>query len=72
MTVKDNVVGKYAKADLAVGDYILAAKISEAPAAENAYLYNLDGTCLLYTSRHCNPDLFSDLIYGGVVSTCNF
>lgn len=44
MTVKDNVVGKYAKADLAVGDYILAAKISEAPAAENAYLYNLDGT----------------------------
>ena len=41
MTVKDNVVGKYAKADLAVGDYILAAKISEAPAAENAYLYNL-------------------------------
>ena len=44
MTVKDNVVGKYAKADLAVGDYILAAKLSDAPAAENAYLYNLDGT----------------------------
>ena len=41
---KDNVVGKYAKADLAVGDYILAAKLSDAPAAENAYLYNLDGT----------------------------
>ena len=44
MTTKNNVVGKYAKADLAVGDYILAAKLSEAPAAENAYLYNLDGT----------------------------
>ena len=44
MTAKDNVVGKYAKADLAVGDYILAAKLSDAPAAENAYLYNLDGT----------------------------
>ena len=43
MTAKDNVVGKYAKADLAVGDYILAAKLSDAPAAENAYLYNLDG-----------------------------
>ena len=28
---KDNVVGKYAKADLAVGDYILAAKLSERP-----------------------------------------
>ena len=40
---KDSVVGKYAKADLAVGDYILAAKLSDAPAAENAYLYNLDG-----------------------------
>ena len=38
MTTKNNVVGKYAKADLAVGDYILAAKLSEAPAAENAYL----------------------------------
>ena len=32
MTTKNNVVGKYAKADLAVGDYILAAKLSEAPA----------------------------------------
>ena len=29
MTAKDNVVGKYAKADLAVGDYILAAKLSD-------------------------------------------
>ena len=27
MTAKDNVVGKYAKANLAVGDYILAAKL---------------------------------------------
>ena len=44
MTAKDNVVGKYAKADIAVGDYILATKLSDAPAAENAYLYNLDGT----------------------------
>ena len=26
----------YAKAGLAVGDYILAAKLSDAPAAENA------------------------------------
>ena len=39
-----SVVGKYAVSDLAVGDYILAAKLSDAPAAENAYLYNLDGT----------------------------
>ena len=39
-----SVVGKYAAADLAAGDYILPSKISDAPAAENSYLYNLDGT----------------------------
>ena len=44
MTEKDEVVGKYATADLKVGDYILASKLSNEPAAENAYLYNLDGT----------------------------
>jgi len=40
----DTVLGKYAAADLAVGDYILAPKLSDVPAAENAYLYSLDGT----------------------------
>lgn len=40
----ETVVGKYAAADLSVGDYILNTKLSETPAAENAYLYNLDGT----------------------------
>lgn len=40
----DTVVGKYAAADLSVGDYILAPKLSDTPAAENAYLYNLDGS----------------------------
>ncbi len=44
MTEKDEVIGKYATADLKVGDYILASKLSNEPAAENAYLYNLDGT----------------------------
>lgn len=39
-----SVVGKYAVADLSAGDYILSTKLSEAPAAENAYLYSLDGT----------------------------
>jgi pilus assembly protein CpaB len=43
MTDKKEVVGKYATADLAVGDYILSSKLSTVPAAENAYLYNLDG-----------------------------
>ena len=44
MTDKKEVVGKYATADLAAGDYILSRKLSAVPAAENAYLYNLDGT----------------------------
>ena len=43
MTDKKEVVGKYAPADLAAGDYILSNKLSAVPAAENAYLYNLDG-----------------------------
>lgn len=43
MTGKKEVVGKYATADLAAGDYILSSKLSAVPAAENAYLYNLDG-----------------------------
>ena len=43
MTDKKEVVGKYATADLAAGDYILSSKLSAVPAAENAYPYNLDG-----------------------------
>lgn len=39
----DTAVGKFASADLAPGDYILASKIADEPAAENAYLYNLTG-----------------------------
>ena len=41
---KDTVVGKYATAHLGIGDYILNTKLSDIPAAENAYLYNLDGS----------------------------
>ena len=44
MKKADSVVGKYAKADLAPGDYVLSAKLSDAPAAENAYLSSLNGT----------------------------
>ena len=39
----DTAIGKYASADLAVGDYIIASKIADEPAAENAYLYSLTG-----------------------------
>jgi pilus assembly protein CpaB len=40
---KAAVVGQYAAADLAPGDYILTPKLSPLPAAENAYLYSLNG-----------------------------
>ena len=42
--IKDNVIGKFATTDLGIGDYILNTKISDIPASENAYLYNLDGS----------------------------
>ena len=41
---KDTVIGKYAKADFSIGDYILNTKLSDIPAFENTYLYNLDGS----------------------------
>ena len=41
---KVNAVGKYAAADLAIGDYIINTKLSDAPAADNSYLYDLDGS----------------------------
>ena len=67
---KDSVVGKYAKADLAVGDYILAAKLSDAPAAENAYLYNLDGTkqAISVTIKSFATGLSGKLQSGDIVS----
>lgn len=39
----DTAIGRFASADLAVGDYIIASKIADEPAAENAYLYSLTG-----------------------------
>lgn len=41
---KETIIGKYAISDLGIGDYILNTKVSDIPAAENAYLYNLDGS----------------------------
>lgn len=39
-----NIIGKYAKADLHVGDYILNTKISESPLVNYEYLTGFDGT----------------------------
>lgn len=38
-----DVQGKYLTADVYAGDYVLAEKIAEEPAAENRYLYHLTG-----------------------------
>ena len=40
----DTIIGTFALADFYKGDYILNSKISDTMQAENAYLYNLDGT----------------------------
>lgn len=39
----EDIEGKYLTADLFDGDYILSEKVSDTPAKENEYLYNLNG-----------------------------
>lgn len=66
----ETVIGKYAKADLSVGDYILNTKLSDTPAAENAYLYNLDGTkqAISVTIKSFANGLSGKLQSGDIVS----
>jgi len=66
----DSVVGKYATTDLAVGDYILGTKLSDIPAAENAYLYSLDGTrqAISVTIKTFATGLSGKLQSGDIVS----
>lgn len=68
--LKENVVGKYASADLAVGDYIINTKVSDVPAADNAYLYSLDGTqqAMSVTIKSFSNGLSGKLQSGDVVS----
>ena len=70
MTEKDEVIGKFATADLKVGDYILDSKLSYEPAAENAYLYNLDGTkqAISVTIKSFATGLSGKLESGDIVS----
>ena len=67
---KDTVIGKYAKADLSIGDYILNTKLSDIPAAENAYLYNLDGSkqAMSVTIKSFANGLSGKLQSGDIVS----
>lgn len=70
MTDKKAVIGKYATADLATGDYILASKLSDEPAEENSYLYNLDGTkqAMSVTIKSFATGLSGKLKSGDIVS----
>lgn len=67
---KGNAVGKYATADLAVGDYIINTKLSDVPAADNAYLYDLDGSqqAISVTIRSFANGLSGKLQSGDIVS----
>ncbi|MPM68360.1 hypothetical protein SDC9_115292 [bioreactor metagenome] len=64
------VVGMYAKADLSAGDYILSTKLTDVPAAENAYLYSLTGEKLAISVSIKNfaGGLSGKLVSGDIVS----
>ena len=70
MKKADSVVGKYAKADLAPGDYVLSAKLSDTPAAENAYLSSLNGTkeAISVSIKNLAEGLSGKLAAGDIVS----
>lgn len=64
------VVGKYAKTDMLVDNYILVGKITDEPASENLYLYNLDGKkqAISVTLKNFAGGLSGKLISGDIVS----
>jgi pilus assembly protein CpaB len=67
---QDRALGKYAVADLSPGDYILTAKLSDTPASENAYLYNLNGDkqAISVSIKNFAGGLSGKLISGDIVS----
>jgi pilus assembly protein CpaB len=67
---KEKVIGKYAKADLMKGDYILNSKISDDPLAENKYLYELDGNkqAISITIKSFAAGLSGKLESGDIIS----
>lgn len=66
----DSVVGRYATAGLVAGDHILAPKLSDFPAAENAHLYSQDGNrkAISITIRSLATGLSGKLQRGDIVS----
>lgn len=67
---KENIVGKYATADLFKGDYVLNTKISDSPTSENKYLYGLDGNkqAISITIKSFAAGLSGKLENGDIVS----
>lgn len=67
---KETVMGKFARTDLGIGDYILNTKLSDIPASENAYLYNLDGSkqAISITIKSFANGLSGKLQSGDIVS----
>jgi pilus assembly protein CpaB len=70
MKEPENVIGKYAKYEMASGDYILSGKLSDAPLAEFAYLHELDGTreAMSVTIKSFAAGLSGKLEAGDIVS----
>ena len=70
MKNSEDVIGKYASAEMIKGEYVLAAKISDTPASENAYLYNLTGKkrAISITIPSFAGGLSGKLISGDIVS----
>ena len=66
----EDVVGKYAAAEMIKGEYVLSAKISDTPASENAYLYGLTGDkrAISITIPSFAGGLSGKLISGDIVS----
>ena len=66
----DEVIGKYASTDMAPGDYIIRSKVAEEPAAENAYLYNLNGEkqAISVSVKAFANGLSGKLVSGDIVS----
>lgn len=64
------VVGKYAAAEMFKDEYVIAAKISDTPASENAYLYGLTGEkrAISITIPSFAGGLSGKLISGDIVS----
>ena len=66
----EDVVGKYATMEMLKGEYVLPTKISDIPASENAYLYNLTGEkrAISITIPSFAGGLSGKLISGDIVS----